>query len=302
MSSLNGSRLSVTLSAVHVTVAGAVLYAVGFLVANQHFGVYAPFQGDVLGARYLAAAVWFLVWQLLPLGSALVTLDVSAKRARAAIAADPNCFPGRVLTEIPDLVRGFRDYADSVGVALILHVVGLAPLQLGDAARQFLAGATSFGVSFVVFVIFLRVFFPIREPTGGENQVRAGSLSGVTYVLGWLFVPLLVLVGMFGWWSYPRLKASVGGGAAWLADVTVEAPRLPHRRLEAGQHRVVLADFASEYATLVLCDSGQRRPVSITVPRTQVTQVVLLEQVRLSPNGLQTLLCDTSRAEPSGDR
>ena len=55
--------------ATQVTVALGLLYALGFVVANAHFGRYELPRIELLKARYLAAAVLFLFCSAIPLAA-----------------------------------------------------------------------------------------------------------------------------------------------------------------------------------------------------------------------------------------
>ena len=57
---MNLGPVRARLGAAHITLALGLLYAVGFVVANAHFGRYELPRIELLRARYLAASALFL--------------------------------------------------------------------------------------------------------------------------------------------------------------------------------------------------------------------------------------------------
>lgn len=274
-------------SAAHVTLLGAVLYATGFLVANSHFGRFLPFQSSVLSSRYLAAAAWLLLWNLFPLVTTLTALDAAVARRKRADLPEPG--EEAVLVDLPDLIRALPDYAWVLLLALILQTGSLDRLLVVGPPGSYLTALGSFIGSCLILFPFLRVLYPI-VPSKSRGTER-GRAAGLSLWAAWVVIPYVGLAITFGSMIYPEITPALGGGAGWLARVTIQAPRDSTPTIGTGTHQVVLVDLAPDFAYFMTCDATLKRPTPVAVPRTNIVQVTLVEQMRMSDGGLRRAIC-----------
>lgn len=78
---LNGETVKGRLDATHITLGLGILYLFGFIVANVHFGRYGLPRIELLRARYLAAALLFILCSAIPFANGAFLSRVLRTRA-----------------------------------------------------------------------------------------------------------------------------------------------------------------------------------------------------------------------------
>ncbi len=234
----------------------AILYALGFVVANTHLARYELVRFDLLRGRYVAAALLLAFCFLFPalggfhIGTEYRKSEPKPRWERQRFAA----IKVVLATVIATLV---------VRVLLLDVTVGGAPWTgLITFFFSSIALAAIVGSGVAKFMRF----------GNGPLHTRGASperIIGVLLILVWL-------AGIFGRWVYPYISPSYGGGAAVLAEVSIDSSVVPTHLRAIVSRPVVVLDRSERDINLLGClDSSTAKVRPILLPVTAVHSVVI---------------------------
>lgn len=242
------------LSAAHLTAAGALLYAFGFLIANYHFGQYQLVAGSILQQRYLAAAAMFLAFQAFPMSTAFVILGESA-RVAGSLANEARA-SATSYVEPKDVWIARHSHGWSVFFGLAGQSVLISQFLVADAPIDALWGAMSFVGFTGAHLLLFRAGFPatVGPP---KDVARVPGIQWSLGVAGALYAVLFLLVP-FTTMVYPIIHPSVGGGAAWIASIELAPGESTLQRTHSGApfSGVVIQDDGRVMSVLICAESG----------------------------------------------
>jgi hypothetical protein len=252
----------------HLTIGLGVLYLVGFIVANVHFGKYELPRIELLRARYLAAALLFILCSAIPF--AVGTFLSRSLRTRA---------PGHGGRSLDLKIGETEAWAIGAGmifmwllIAIVMYVVVLSQLTL----RLFAAPVTS-GLYFVL--VTMATWQTSDLLLGGEASGDAYLWPSIRISNRVLYASFLVIIipAAFSIFLYGSIKPELGGGALWKAQLTWRATADSSARANASGV-VAIVDVDEHTLSLLAC-GGSGPPARVRVSTADVSSTKLGELV-----------------------
>jgi hypothetical protein len=271
-----------TLNAVHVTVAVALLYSVGFTISNSHFARFELLRPEILRARYLAAAVLFMGSAALP--SAVGVLLSSGLRRRPATKEDT-----LFANDTPAIRLGDSELW-AIGCIPILGLVGIDfALYLGFLTRATVGGWGSVLPHIMFFAAAtMATWYSADFALGGTHSGLAGFWPSTRPTMAALLVLMsgFVLPILFGQLIYGHVRPEYGGGAVWAAVMNSrDGTPFP----AGASDTVVIIDRDERSVNVVACyrQAREKAPsrMPIAVAASEIAAVRLVRLVALDRLG-----------------
>jgi hypothetical protein len=256
------------LDGAHVTIGLGVLYVFGFIVANVHFGKYELPRIELFRARYIAAALLFILCSAIPFAAGAFLSRVLRTRA-----------PGDGLRERGLKLKETEAWAMGAGpfFSWLLIAVGLDVLLVSRLTVSLVA---ALGLGALYFVMTMMVAWQLCDSLlGGESSDDAQAWPSVrmpqrvVYLCLWI----ILLPAGFSIFLYGSIKPELGGGALWKARLTWRATVDSSARASASGV-VAIVDRDENTVNLIAC-SQSGPPARISVPTADVSSIQLGELV-----------------------
>jgi hypothetical protein len=268
---MNLDPIKARLDAAHITVGLGLLYALGFVVANAHFGRYELPRIELLRARYLAAAVLFLFCSAIP----LATGAFLSRSLRTRAPGDGPIERGLVLKETEAWAMGRESFWGWVLGALGFHLL---------LVTRFAVNATSaFGFVALYFVAAAMASWQVCDYLmGGAASESSQAWPSVIKPQRLILVSVwgILLTSLFTAFVYPVIIPELGGGAVWKAQLSWRVDSDSTAR-SAASGIVAIVD-RDETSVAVLACSRSGAPDVLSIATEDVRSIRLGERVPLS--------------------
>jgi hypothetical protein len=275
------------IDAAHLTIGLGVLYLFGFIVANVHFGKYELPRIELLRARYVAAALLFILCSAIPfavgafLSRALRTHALGAGGLRRDLK----------LGETEAWAIGAGGVLVWLLIAVVMYALVLSQLTL----RLFAAP----GTSALYFVLVTMATWQTSDLLlGGEASDEAHLWPSIRMANHVLYAAFLVIIipAAFSIFLYGSITPELGGGALWKAQLTWRTTADSAARAKASGV-VAIVDVDERTLSLLAC-GGSGPPARVSVSATDVSSIHLGELV--SPTSfLEDYATHCRRLEPT---
>lgn len=258
---MNGNRPR--LDGSHLTLGLGLLYLFGFVVANVHFGRYELPNIELLRARYLAAALLFILCSAIPFA-----VGAFLSRALRTRPDDETMRTDLKLGETEAWAMGPRAFFYSLVLAVALHAMLVSRITI----RPFAA----LGTGALYFIVASMLAWQLCDSLLGgrvsdEAQIWPPRRAPrrVIVLCAWV----LVVPFAFSAFLYGSIQPALGGGALWKARLTWRSTADSSARAIASGI-VAIVDRDEHTLNLIAC-AQTGPPVSISVPAAEVSSIQL---------------------------
>jgi hypothetical protein len=265
---VNLNPVKARLDAAHITLALGLLYAVGFVVANAHFGRYELPRIELLRARYLAAAALFLLCSAIPFATGLFLSRSLRSRAPGGGPVER----GLVLTETEAFAMGAETFWT--------WVLGALGFYLLIVTRFAVTVTTAPGAITLYFMAAVMASWQVCDSLVGGSASESSQAwpsavlpQRVILVCVWS----ILLMSLFTVFVYPAIKPELGGGAVWKARLIWRTDADSVAR-SAASGIVAIVDRDQNDVAVIAC-SSTGAPTILSVAAADVRSIRLGERV-----------------------
>lgn len=264
----NSSKVEIPrVDAANITMGLGVLYLFGFIVANVHFGKYELPRIELLRARYVAAALLFILCSSIPfaVGAFLSRALRTHGREEGGLRRDLK------LGDTEAWAIGAPVFL-WLAIALMMYEIVLSQLTL-----RFLAAP---GTSAIYFVLVVMATWQTSDLLiGGEASDEAGLWPSIRMSNHVLYAAFLVIIipAAFSILVYGSIKPELGGGALWKARLAWRATADSASRA-AASGIVAIVDADEHTISLLACEASGP-PARVSVSTTDISSTKLGELV-----------------------
>jgi hypothetical protein len=258
------------LDAVHVSIGVGLLYVFGFIVANVHFGKYELPRVELLRARYLAAALLFVLCSAIPFAT-------GAFLSRALRTARSGDGPRR-----RDLKLGETE-AWAMGPAFVtalLLAIGIQALLISEVSLSSFAAPGQNALYFIAVTTFA---WQLGDSIlGGDASDDAQLWPSIRIQKRVINACLWVILvpAIFSVFVYGSIRPELGGGAVWKAQLSWRATVDSTVRSDASGI-VAIVDRDDRTVSVLAC-APKGPPVPTLIPLEDVASIRLGELVSAS--------------------
>lgn len=238
--------------------ATSIAYVLGFVVVSAYLNRHGVTSFKIVRARHLAAGVLFLVYLAVPV---LTGIAIRGDVARMGLSS----WPSAVLFAALDLSIGFLAWD------LLLWTTCVDERFMSD------------GWDSVYFTLLAFVSAYGADVVESGSHLLAVNPETVVQIIS-ITVGLLAALLFFSYHLYGRVRSDVGGGAAWVVQLTVEESEVPPPVREILRTPVLMVD-RSDSGLFVEGRSGDSFML-LEIPVRIVRVVQAIGVARVVPAGL----------------